>query len=56
MPELDVTTDAEQISNLVDVNMWLQTCNSAVYYIGMLYLLTDISVSDIIGYDRIIFS
>jgi len=30
--------------------------NTAVYYIGMLYLHNDIFVTDIIGYDRLKFS
>jgi len=44
MPKLDLTTDAEYVASLVSVNMWLQTRNSAVYYIGklMLYLHNDI--------------
>ena len=43
LPKLDLTTDAEYVAtNLVNVSMWLQTCNSAVYYIGMLYLHNDI--------------
>ena len=28
--------------NLVNVSMWIQTCNGAVYYIGVLYLHNDI--------------
>ena len=32
LPKLDLTTDAEYVANLADVSMWLQTCNSAVYY------------------------
>jgi len=36
--------------------MWLLTCNSAVYYRGMLYLHNDIFLSDIIGYDPLKFS
>jgi len=28
-------------------------CNSAVYYMGMLYLHNDIFLTDIIGYDRL---
>jgi len=39
LPKLDLTTDAEYAANLVGltINMWLQTCNAAVYYICMLY-------------------
>jgi len=32
--------------------MWLQKCNSAVYYMGMLYLPSDIFLTDGIGYDN----
>jgi len=42
--------------NLVNLSMWLQTCNSAIYYYtGMLYLYNDIFLTDIIGYGRIKF-
>ena len=34
------------ISSFVNVNVWLQTCNSAVYYMGMLYLHNDIFLTD----------
>jgi len=27
---------AEYVANLVNVNLWLPKCNSAVYYMGML--------------------
>jgi len=31
--KLDFTkTDAEYVANLLNINMWLQTCDSAVYY------------------------
>jgi len=42
LPKLDLTTDTKYVAKLVNVNMWLQTCNSAVYYTGMLYLHNDI--------------
>jgi len=38
MPTLD-TTDAEYVANLVHVNMWLQTCNAAVYCIDLVCTL-----------------
>jgi len=31
LPKLDLTADAEYVADLVNVNMWLQMCNSAVY-------------------------
>jgi len=53
LSKLDITTD---VANLVNVHMWLWTCNSAVYYMGILHLRNDIFVTDIIGYDRLKFS
>ena len=38
--KLDLPTDAEYVADVVNVNM--KTCNSAVYYMGMLYLHNDI--------------
>ena len=29
LPKLDLTTDAKYVANLVNVNTWLQTCNTA---------------------------
>jgi len=53
-PKLDLATDAEYVANLVNVNMWLQTGNSAVYYMGVLYLHNDIFLTYvIIGCDRL---
>ena len=46
-PKLELTTDAEYDANLVNVNKWLQTCNSAVYYMDT----DDISLTDITGSD-----
>jgi len=54
LPKL--TTDAEYVANLVNVNMWLRTCNAAVYYVDMLYLHNDVFVLDIIRHDRLKFS
>jgi len=51
LPKLELTTDAKYVANLVDVSAWLQTHNSAVYYLGVLYLHTGIFLTDIIGYD-----
>ena len=51
-PKLDLITDTECVAHLANVNMSLQTCNSAVYYTGMLY---DIFLMDIIGYDCLAF-
>jgi len=42
--KLDFTAGAEYVANLVNATMWLETCNSAVYYMGMLYLLIEASV------------
>ena len=39
---------AEYVANLEKVNMWLQTWNSAVYYMAMLYLHNDVFLTDII--------
>jgi len=55
-PKLHLTADAEYVANLVNVNMWLWTCNSAVYYVGMAYLYNDIFLTDIIGHDQANFS
>jgi len=47
-PKLDLTTDAEHLANLaMSIIMWLQTCNSAVYYMGMLNVHDDIFLTDI---------
>jgi len=53
--KMDITTDAEYVANLVNVNIWLLSCNNAVYYmsIGLLYLHKDIFLADIIGYDQL---
>ena len=32
LPKLNLTTYAKYVANLVNVNMWLYTCNSAVYW------------------------
>ena len=53
LPKLDLTTDAQHVANLVNVPMLLLTCNSAVYYMGMLYLHNDIYLTDIVGCDRL---
>jgi len=53
LPKWDLTTDAEYVANLVNVNTWLYTCNSAVYRMDMLYLHNDIFLTDIIIYDRL---
>jgi len=37
LPKFDLTTDAEYVANLVNVNIWLQTCNSTVYHIDIFY-------------------
>jgi len=39
LPKLDLTIDTEYIANLVNV-MWLQTCNSGVYYMGKTYVIS----------------
>jgi len=56
LPKLDLTADAKYVANLLNVNMWLQMCNNAVYYIGMVYPHNDIFLIDIAGYDRLKFS
>jgi len=50
MPKLDLTTDAEYVANVVSVYMWLQTCNTAVYYMGMLYLHNDIFLKNLVKF------
>jgi len=55
LPKLDLATDAAHGANLVDVNIWLQTSNSAVYYPGMLYQHNNIFLADIICCDRLKF-
>jgi len=56
LSELELTTDAEYVANLVNVNVWLSTGNIAVHYTGMLYLQNDIFLTDITGYDWLKFS
>jgi len=51
MSKLDLTTDAEYVVNLVNINLWLKTCNSAVYYMGMSHFYNDD-----FRYDRLKFS
>jgi len=52
----NLTTDAEYVANLVNINMWLSTSDSAVYNMVMLYLHNDNFLADIIGYDRLKFN
>ena len=49
-PKLDLTTHSEYVANLANVSVWLQTCNSAAYYTGVLYLHNDICLTDIYYY------
>jgi len=56
MQKLYLPTDANYVANLVNVTMWLETCNSAVYYMCMLQMHNDIFLTDIIGSDRLQFT
>jgi len=56
MQTLYLPTDANYVANLVNVTMWLETCNSAVYYMCMLQMHNDIFLTDIIGSDRLKFT
>jgi len=56
LPKLDITTDAEYAADLVNVSIWLYTCDSAVYYMGILHLHKDIFLTGITGYDQLKFS
>jgi len=42
LPKLNLTTD---VANLVHINMWLWTCNCAIYYMGTLYILCYAAVT-----------
>jgi len=42
LSKCDFTTDAEHVANLVNVSYVIETCNGAVYYVGILYLHNDI--------------
>jgi len=43
LPKLDLMADAQYVANLENVSMWFSTCNSAFYYMGMLYLQSCIT-------------
>jgi len=55
LPKLVLTTDAEYVANLVNVNMWLSMCNSTVCYMGR-PMHHYIFLIDMAGYDRLKFS
>jgi len=45
MQKLYLITDAKYVANFVNVTMWLETCNSAINYMGMLHMHNDIFTS-----------
>ena len=55
LPEFDLTTDTEYVANLVNANIDVVVNNSAVYYVGMVYLHNDIFLTDMTGHDRLKF-
>jgi len=50
---LDLTTDAEYVANLVDVNVGVANVKQCRLLRGYIYLIDDIFLTDIIGYYRL---